>query len=49
MIWIGKEKVDKLFIGGKAVGVLYLGAKIIWKAISLLWHDHDVWRDADEW
>lgn len=54
MIYFGKEKAQRIWIGRKAVSVLYSGAEVIWRAIrSCFGNGHWVglkpWIGEDKW
>lgn len=54
MIYFGKEKAQRIWIGRKAVGVLYSGAEVIWRAIRSCfgnghWAGLKPWIGEDKW
>lgn len=54
MIWLGDKKVSELRFGAKAVTALYLGALLIWSAISScfgsgLWLRDQTWSNDETW
>lgn len=54
MIWIGNEKVGRLYIGNEAVQALYYGAMLIWVAVrscfgSGYWINNKPWINNEGW
>ncbi len=54
MTWIGKKKVEKLYVGRIAVNTLYYGAVKLWEAVSSCfgsgwWRGDKPWKGADSW
>ncbi len=54
MLYLGKDKVGRLYIGQRAVRVLYQGAVKIWEAVSScfgsgFWRGDKVWKGTDSW
>jgi hypothetical protein len=54
MKWIGKDKVEYLYIGKQAVGQLYYGATLIYEAIRScfgrgFWRNNKAWINKESW
>lgn len=54
MKWIGKDKVDGMYIGKQAVGQLYYGAILIYQTIRScfgrgFWINNKAWINKDSW
>jgi hypothetical protein len=54
MLYSGKDKVERLYIGRRAVRALYRGAVKVWEAVSSCfgsgwWRGDKPWRGGDVW
>lgn len=54
MKWIGKDKVEYLYIGKQAIGQLYYGATLIYEAIRScfgrgFWRNNKAWINKESW
>lgn len=54
MKWIGKDKVDGMYIGKQAVDQLYYGAILIYQTIRScfgrgFWINNKAWINKDSW
>lgn len=49
-LWIGRHKIEQLWVNGKAVSALWLGAKLIWRRLtSRSCYDSGRWRHEQPW
>lgn len=48
MIYKGRDKVERIWIGEKAVSVVYLGAMKIWEGVRSCFGS-GVWRGKKPW
>ena len=54
MLQIGDKQVGQFYIGKKAVAALYVGARLIWEAVSSCfgsggWIGARPWKGTDAW
>lgn len=54
MLYRGKDKIARLYVGGQAVRILYRGAVKIWEAVSSCfgagwWRGDKPWKGSDSW
>lgn len=54
MLYVGNNKVGRLYIGRQAVRTLYRGAVKVWEAVSSCfgsgwWRGEKPWKGTDSW